>query len=95
VDDCRESPSFVLMEKLQTKGATIEYHDNYVPVIPSTREHSHLTGKKSVEINDSYDLILLATDHEEYKTFDFSNYSCPIVDTRNCLINRPVNYSRA
>lgn len=95
VDDCRESPSFVLMEKLQAKGTFVEYHDPFVPVIPETREHPHLTGKKSAEIKDSYDLILLATDHEEYKDFDFSHYTCPIVDTRNCLTNRPANYSRA
>lgn len=95
VDDCRESPTFVLMEKLQAKGTLVEYHDPFVPVIPETREHPHLTGKKSVRINDSYDLILLATDHDEYKDFDFSYYDCPIVDTRNCLIQRPNNYSRA
>jgi UDP-N-acetyl-D-glucosamine dehydrogenase len=95
IDDCRESPSFVLMEKLQAKGTFVEYNDPFVPVIPDTREHPHLTGKKSAEINDSYDLILVATDHEEYKDFDFSHYACPIVDTRNCLTNRPANYSRA
>ncbi|MDC0158078.1 nucleotide sugar dehydrogenase [Verrucomicrobia bacterium] len=95
IDDCRESPSFVLMEKLQAKGTFVEYNDPFVPVIPDTREHPHLTGKKSAEINDSYDLILVATDHEEYKDFDFSHYACPIVDTRNCLTNRPSNYSRA
>ena len=95
IDDCRESPSFVLMEKLQAKGTFVEYNDPFVPVIPDTREHPHLTGKKSAEINDSYDLILVATDHEEYKDFDFSHYACPIVDTRNCLTNPPSNYSRA
>ena len=52
VDDCRESPSFVLMEKLEAKGATVEYNDSFVPVVPPTREHSHFTGKKSVEIED-------------------------------------------
>ena len=34
VDDCRESPSFVLMEKLEAKGAAVQYHDSYVPVVP-------------------------------------------------------------
>ena len=29
VDDCRESPSFVLMEKLEAKGATVEYNDSF------------------------------------------------------------------
>jgi len=95
VDDCRESPSFVLMEKLETKGATVEYHDNYAPVVPPTREHSHLTGKKSVEIIDQYDLILLSTDHKEYKTFDFTGFQAPLVDTRNCIQLRPQKYFQA
>ena len=95
VDDCRESPSFVLMEKLETKGATVEYHDNYAPVVPPTREHSHLTGKKSVEIIDQYDLILLSTDHKEYKTFDFTGFQAPLVDTRNCIQLKPKKYFHA
>ena len=85
VDDVRESPSFVLMEKLEAKGAVVEYHDSYVPLIPPTREHAHFTGKQSVQIENAYDLILLSTDHAEYKEFDFSNYSCPLVDTRIVL----------
>ena len=95
VDDCRESPSFVLMEKLEAKGAVVEYHDSYLPVVPPTREHAHFTGKQSVQIENAYHLILLSTDHEEYKDFDFRNYSCPIVDTRNCIKKRPQKYYQA
>ena len=95
VDDCRESPSFVLMEKLETKGATIQYHDKYVPEVPPTREHSHFTGKKSVDIEDQYDLILLSTDHKEYKTFDFTSFQSPMVDTRNCIQMKPIKYFQA
>jgi len=95
VDDCRESPSFVLMEKLETKGAKVEYSDSFVPVVPPTREHAHFTGKKSVEIEDAYDLILVSTDHAEYKTFDFSGYSCPLVDSRNCITEKPAKYYHA
>jgi UDP-N-acetyl-D-glucosamine dehydrogenase len=95
VDDCRESPTFVLMEKLEAKGSVVEYHDSFVPVVPPTREHSHFNGKKSVLIEDVFDLILLSTDHFEYKDFDFSNYSCPFVDTRNCIKNRPQKYYQA
>ena len=65
--------------KLESKGAVVEYHDSFIPVVPPTREHAHFTGKKSVQIENAYDLILLSTDHAEYKEFDFSNYSCPIV----------------
>jgi UDP-N-acetyl-D-glucosamine dehydrogenase len=95
VDDCRESPSFVLMEKLEAKGALVEYHDSFVPLVPPTREHAQFNGKQSVEIKDLYDLILLSTDHSEYKDFDFSNYSCPFVDTRNCIKKKPQKYYQA
>ena len=95
VDDCRESPSFVLMEKLEDKGARVEYNDSFVPTVPPTREHAHFTGKQSVEIEDSYDLILVSTDHAEYKTFDFSVYACPLVDSRNCINKKPQKYYHA
>jgi len=95
VDDCRESPSFVLMEKLLAKGAEVDYNDPFVPVIPKTREYADMAGKKSVEIDDSFDLILLSTDHEKYKSFDFSDYPCPVVDTRNCIKHKPQSYYKA
>lgn len=95
VDDDRESPSYVLMEKLETLGASVDYHDPHVPVIKPTREHSQFAGRKSVEISDKYDCILLATHHNEYKTYDFSGFDCPIVDTRNCVTKRPVKYFKA
>jgi UDP-N-acetyl-D-mannosaminuronate dehydrogenase len=48
-----------------------------------------------VEIEDRYDLILVATDHAEYKTFDFSSYACPLVDSRNCISKKAKNYYQA
>jgi len=95
VDDDRESPSYVLMKKLEDKGAIVSYNDPHVPEIKLTRKHPEFAGRKSAEITDDYDCILLATHHEEYKTFDFSNFSCPIVDTRNCISNRPNKYFKA
>ena len=67
----------------------MDYNDPFVPVIPATREHPDLEGVKSVEITDGYDLILLSTDHSEYKDFDFGQFECPVVDSRNCLVNKP------
>ncbi|MGC6424320.1 MAG: nucleotide sugar dehydrogenase [Lentimonas sp.] len=95
VDDDRESPSYVLMEKLEAKGAQVSYNDPYVPEIRMTREHPQFAGRQSVEIADSYDCILLATHHNEYKAFDFSGFKTPIVDTRNCVGERPSKYFRA
>ena len=91
VDDDRESPSYCLLKKLETRGATVSYHDPHVPEIRPSRAHSDLAGRQSVEITDDYDCILLATDHEEYKKHDFSAYGNPIIDTRNCVSSPPKN----
>jgi len=85
VDDDRESPSYVLMEKLEAKGATVEYNDPYIPVIKMTREHSQFAGRKSVEITGKYDLMLIATAHDEYRSVDFEKIGIPVVDTRNIV----------
>src|SRR5438552_12483488 len=67
VDDERESPSYVLMSLLNERGAEVEYHDPYVPVLRQTREHSHLAAKKSVAWDQTtiqnFDLVLIATNH--------------------------------
>ncbi len=95
VDDDRESPSYVLMKKLEDMGAVVSYNDPHVPIIPVTREHASYAGRKSSVISDNYDCILIATHHDEYKAFDFSGFVCPIVDTRHCIVNRPQKYYKA
>ena len=95
VDDCRESPSFVLMDKLEARAAVVSYNDPNVPVIPETREHADFAGRESVPISDEYDLVLLVTDHAEYRDYDFSDFSSLLVDTRNCVSKRPSKYSKA
>ncbi|MDL1892078.1 nucleotide sugar dehydrogenase [Sphingobacteriales bacterium CHB3] len=85
VDDDRESPSYHLIEKLEEKGATVSYNDPFVPVIRPSREWSKYAGRESVEVSNNYDLILIATPHDEYRKMDFSSFSAPIVDTRNIV----------
>jgi UDP-N-acetyl-D-glucosamine dehydrogenase len=87
VDDDRESPSYLLIEKLEAMGAVVEYNDPYVPVIRPSREFAKYAGRKSVDISGNYDLLLVATAHDDYRKIDFSKFSIPIVDTRN--IARP------
>jgi UDP-N-acetyl-D-glucosamine dehydrogenase len=87
VDDDRESPSYHLMDKLEQRGAIVSYNDPYVPVIRPTREWSKFAGRTSVDITPDYDLILIATPHDEYRAMDFSRFHIPIVDTRNIAAN--------
>lgn len=89
VDDERESPSYVLMSILSDRGAEVEYHDPYVPMIKPTREHSRWAGKKSVEWNKGtvggFDLALIATNHASVNYDELGAWAKCIVDTRNAM----------
>lgn len=85
VDDYRESPSFQLMEKLEERGAEVSYNDPYIPEIGPTREFPEFERRKSVALTDDYDVMLIATAHDDYRSVDFSKFKCLIVDTRNLL----------
>src|ERR1700719_3692853 len=89
VDDERESPSYVLMDLLSERGAEVEYHDPYVPVIKPTREHSHFAGKKSVAWDrttiEKFDLVLIATNHACVNYQELADWAHCIVDTRNAM----------
>jgi UDP-N-acetyl-D-glucosamine dehydrogenase len=89
VDDERESPSYVLMNLLSERGAEVEYYDPYVPVIKPTREHSHFAGKQSVQWDraaiQSFDLVLIATNHACVNYKELGEWAQCIVDTRNAM----------
>jgi UDP-N-acetyl-D-glucosamine dehydrogenase len=89
VDDDRESPSYVLFDKLRQLGAEVAYHDPHVPVIRTSREHAHLTGVQSVswrkDVVRSFDLALISTAHREVNYEELGAWSGIIVDTRNAM----------
>jgi len=95
VDDTRESPSFSLMDKLENLGATVDYHDPYIPVIKPTREYSRYAGRKSADITGDYDAIIIATPHNAFREYDFSSLETPIIDTRNMTRNKGSLYYKA
>jgi UDP-N-acetyl-D-glucosamine dehydrogenase len=86
VDDMRESPSLKLIELMEGKGATVEYHDPYIPVIPTTREHAKLAGRLSVDLSPesvaAYDAVLIATDHDSVDYSHLVRNARLVVDTR-------------
>jgi UDP-N-acetyl-D-glucosamine dehydrogenase len=85
VDDDRESPSYRLMEKLEEMGAAVSYNDPYIPTIRPSREYARFAGRQSVEITKGFDLLLIATAHDEYKVVDFPSFGIPIIDTRHVI----------
>lgn len=91
VDDDRESPSYVLMDKLNARGASVSYYDPYVPVVRPTREHPHWAGTKSIAWNresvQGFDCVLLATNHASVNYQELADWASCIVDTRNALVS--------
>lgn len=89
VDDMRESPTFVLMDLLQARGADLDYFDPYIPEIGPTREHAKWQGKKSVGWSEdtirSYDLVLICTAHPTVNYTELGEWAVAIVDTRNAM----------
>lgn len=89
VDDDRESPAYVLWERLEEAGAQVDFHDPHVPVIRPSREHAHFAGRSSVELTaqsvSGYDLVLLATNHQAVDYPLVAEHARLIVDTRNAF----------
>lgn len=89
VDDERNSPSYVLMDLLEQRGAKVAYHDPYVPVIRPTREHSQFAGRRSVAWNraaiQSFNVVLIATNHSCINYQELADWAHCVVDTRNAM----------
>lgn len=89
VDDMRESPTFILLDLLEKRGAKVAYYDPYIPVIGPTREHAHWAGVKSIEWNKgsiaSFDAVVIATAHASVNYQELADWSHCIVDTRNAM----------
>lgn len=84
VDDMRESPSVIIMDKLRQLGADISYSDPHIPKFPKVRHHSF--DLESIDLTpetlSDFDCILLATDHEEFDFDMIRNHAQLIVDAR-------------
>ena len=92
IDDVRESPAFVLIKLLEDRGATVEFHDPHVPVVPLTREHAELAGRRSTPLTAdtlaAFDAVLICTAHDDVD-YDLIVRSAPlVVDTRNVVAER-------
>ena len=84
VDDMRESPSVILMEKLRDLGAAIAYSDPHIPTFPKLREHHFDLSSVALTAQSiaGYDCVLLATDHERFDYTLIRDNAKLIIDTR-------------
>jgi UDP-N-acetyl-D-glucosamine dehydrogenase len=92
IDDCRESPSFKIIELLQQHGAVVDYNDPYVPVPPKMRKYKFemKSAPLTPETLAKYDCVVIVTDHSSYDPQFIVDHAQLIVDTRN-LIKRSID----
>ena len=97
VDDMRESPSIILIERLIKLGAYVSYSDPYVSSIPPMRDHD--LQMSSLELCEEtlsiQDVVLIATDHDAFDWRLIGKHAHLIVDTRGVFLNHSENIIRA
>jgi nucleotide sugar dehydrogenase len=86
VADVRESPALTLIEILHERGARVEYHDPFVPVI----EHA---GETLIAVAEpeaaAYDLVIVHTLHPD-ASYGFVEGAWPVLDCTYRLPGRTV-----
>jgi UDP-N-acetyl-D-glucosamine dehydrogenase len=97
VDDSRESPSVILMERLQDLGASISYSDPHIPSFPTMRAHHFSLSSVTLtpETIADFDCLLLATDHDKFDYELVSSHARLLVDCRGRFLEPAPNIIRA
>jgi UDP-N-acetyl-D-glucosamine dehydrogenase len=87
VDDVRESPALDIMRLLESKGATVAYHDPHVAELHEDGEPRRSVGF-SAETVRSFDCVVIVTDHRGLDYGVLEAVPVPVVDTRNVMKGR-------
>ncbi len=83
VDDLRESPALVIIEMLQQEGAKVSYNDPFFPFVGFGRKYQLGMYSEPLDNLDTYDCVLIVTDHSSYDYGSIVDQAQLIVDSRN------------
>lgn len=90
IDDLRESPALEVIHHLQEKGARVEYHDPFCPVIADDG-HTPIAGlpMRSVPLDGAAlraaDLVIVITDHADVDYALVAREAALVLDTRGIM----------
>ena len=84
IDDMRESPALDVMRLLEQRGATVRYHD---PFVPSFREDGHEASSVALTADElaAADAVVIVTDHTTVDYQFVADHARLVVDTRNAM----------
>ncbi|MFC2168526.1 nucleotide sugar dehydrogenase [Acidobacteriota bacterium] len=98
IDDTRESPALKIISLLQEKKIYVAYNDPYAPVTSEYRDYPGLK-LRSVKLTEkslqSFDAVIIATDHSDYDFDWIAKHSNLVVDTRNAVKQKRKNVIKA
>lgn len=85
IDDLRSSPSLMVLERLARRGATVDYHDTFVPrcEIDGT-EHASLP--LDADVVGTHDIVVLLTPHADVDVHALVNTAAMVFDTRGVTV---------
>ena len=83
VDDLRESPALTIIELLKQRGALVDYHDPYFPVLLKGRHYDLQMQRVALDNVGEYDCVAIITDHSDYEYQAIVREAQLVIDTRN------------
>ncbi len=84
IDDIRESPALDIIRLLETQGATVRYHDPFVPRFVEDGHEMSSVPLTAGEVQAA-DCVMVVTDHTALDYDLIRAHAQAVVDTRNVL----------
>ncbi len=84
IDDVRESPALDVIGLLIQKGASVSYHDPYIPSLRHDGWNLHSVNDLNAAVTEA-DCVVIITNHSQYDYATMIEKAKLIVDTRNAL----------
>jgi UDP-N-acetyl-D-glucosamine dehydrogenase len=85
IDDIRESPALDVIGLLQKKGATVEYHDPYIPTLKTHEDVKMRSVPDLMAAVRAADVVVAVTNHKVYDYKSILDAAKFIFDSRNAL----------
>jgi UDP-N-acetyl-D-glucosamine dehydrogenase len=83
VDDVRESPALDVIRLLEELGATVQFHDPFIPCIREEEGHLREGVELTAALLDGVDAVVIVTDHRAVDYQLVMDHASLIVDSRN------------